>query len=87
MHRGARHRIAVHLEDEIVVDIAVRSRPRVRRTSSSLATPALVRARMARASLRLRLADGLILVGVDERTDALVGEDLGQQALLPHGRR
>ena len=34
--------------------------------------------------LLLGLADRLVLVGVDQRADALVGEDLGEQALL-HG--
>ena len=37
--------------------------------------------------LLLGRADRLVLVGVDQRADALVGEDLAEQALPARGRR
>ena len=79
-------RVPVHLEDVVVVELASRSRRACAAASSSLSTEALDQLLDAAHVALARAADLPVLVGVDERADALVREDLGQQALVDAGR-
>src|SRR5262249_40154108 len=83
MQRAASDRVFVHLEYEEVVDGPLDIGPCALEQFVRL-DAALDQGEDRPNVFLLRLADRLIFVGVDERTDAFVGEDFGEQA-FGHG--
>src|SRR5205823_1511417 len=78
---GTRHRVAVDLEDEEIIDLPLNVG--LAAAQQLIRLDALLDEGMDGADvLALGATDCLVLVGVDQRADALVAEDLREQPLL-----
>src|SRR5260370_33726605 len=81
MQRGASRRISIHFKSEEFVDLALDIRPAAGEKLIAV-HPGLDERENGAGIFFVSAADSLILVGMDQGADSLVGKDLRQQPLL-----